>query len=161
MPKSTSRGIPEKVWSRKKTGINCPLKLGYNKVFGYYIEVTNVPIRRKFRGKVLYPQTGPWSTPRAPISLRKAQRSRRKRFLSAEERHRSAGSPSVLNNCVTRITEIMQIRIYDIAQAIAALECDLQGLAEIAVAGPCLLQAGRWIMSDFGWIIRWRPAPGS
>ncbi|KPQ00951.1 MAG: DNA mismatch repair protein MutS [Bacteroidetes bacterium HLUCCA01] len=108
----------------EKTGINS-LKLGYNKVFGYYIEVTNVhkeKIPEYFIRKQTLVNAERYITP----ELKEVE----EKILSAEERI-VALEARLFEQLCNRITEYAD-QIYDIAQAIAALDV-LQGLAEIAV----------------------------
>lgn len=108
----------------EKTGINS-LKLGYNKVFGYYIEVTNVhkeKIPEYFIRKQTLVNAERYITP----ELKEVE----EKILSAEERM-VALEARLFEQLCNRITEYAD-QVYDIAQAIAALDV-LQGLAEVAV----------------------------
>ncbi|MCC5925955.1 MAG: DNA mismatch repair protein MutS [Bacteroidetes bacterium] len=113
----------------EKTGINS-LKLGYNKVFGYYIEVTNShkeKIPEYFIRKQTLVNAERYITP----ELKEIE----EKILSAEERIVVLEARLFEELCI-RITEYADA-VYDNAQSIAMLDV-LQGLAEISVTrGYC------------------------
>lgn len=108
----------------EKTGINS-LKLGYNKVFGYFIEVTNSH-KEKIPDYFIRKQTLVNAERYITPELKEIE----EKILSAEERIVVLEAELFEQLCI-RITKYADA-VHDNAQAIAMLDV-LQGLADIAV----------------------------
>lgn len=108
----------------EKTGINS-LKLGYNKVFGYYIEVTNAH-REKIPDYFIRKQTLVNAERYITPELKEIE----EKILSAEERI-TVLEARLFEELCSRVATYAD-PVYDNAQAVAMLDV-LQGLAEIAV----------------------------
>lgn len=108
----------------EKTGINS-LKLGYNKVFGYYIEVTNAH-REKIPDYFIRKQTLVNAERYITPELKEIE----EKILSAEERI-TVLEARLFEELCSRVATYAD-PVYDNAQAVAMLDV-LQGLAELAV----------------------------
>jgi len=107
----------------KETGISS-LKIGYNKVFGYYIEVTNTH-KNKVPDHFIRKQTLVNSERYITPELKEVE----EKVLSAEDRSKTLEA-ELFEDLRMYVTEFAE-EVQEIAGALAELDC-LQGFAEVA-----------------------------